>query len=56
MRTTVSDIHSFQKGQIVDGIVENIKPYGAFIKIYNSNVSGIIYKEDILEEYAHGAV
>ena len=51
MRNAVSDIHSFQKGQIVDGIVENIKSYGAFVKIYNTDISGIIYKEDISKVY-----
>ncbi|MBQ8299430.1 MAG: S1 RNA-binding domain-containing protein [Clostridia bacterium] len=51
MKSTVSDIHSFQKGQIVDGIIEKIKPYGAFVKIYNSDISGIIYKEDISKMY-----
>ena len=37
---------SLKKGNEYVGTVENIKPYGAFVKIEN-NVTGILYKEDI---------
>lgn len=47
MKSSISDIHSFKKGQIVSGIVENIKSYGAFVKVNDSDISGIVYKEDI---------
>ena len=35
-----------EQGQIVDGIVTGIQPYGAFIKIYNG-VDGLVYIEDL---------
>ncbi len=35
-----------KKGSTYQGTVENIKPYGAFIKIENGAV-GILYKEDV---------
>ena len=35
-----------EKGQIVDGKVTGIKPYGAFIKMDNGE-DGLIYIEDL---------
>lgn len=41
-----SELETFNKGQIVEGVVTNIKPYGAFIKLDNG-ITGLVYIEDI---------
>ena len=35
-----------KKGQIVDGIVTGIQPYGAFVKMENGT-DGLVYIEDL---------
>ncbi len=39
-------INNLEKGDIVDGIVRNIKPYGAFVEI-GGGVAGLLYITDI---------
>ena len=39
-------INDLEKGDIVDGIVRNIKPYGAFVEI-GGGVAGLLYINDI---------
>lgn len=39
-------IEELKEGEIVEGIVTNIKPYGAFIKLENG-ITGLLYIEDI---------
>lgn len=39
-------INKLTEGQIVEGIVTGIKPYGAFVKI-NNDLSGLVHIEDI---------
>lgn len=40
------EIEKLEEGQIVDGIVTGIKPYGAFVKI-GDDLSGLVHIEDI---------
>ena len=40
------DIESLEKGQIVEGTVTGIKPYGAFVKMDNG-VSALVHIEDM---------
>ena len=40
------DIESLEKGQIVEGIVTGIKPYGAFVKMDNG-ISALVHIEDL---------
>lgn len=39
-------IEQLQEGQMIEGVVTGIKPYGAFVKIENE-LSGLVYIEDI---------
>lgn len=40
------EISKLHEGQIINGIVTGIKPYGAFVKIGN-NLSGLVHIEDM---------
>lgn len=40
------NIESLEKGQIVEGTVTGIKPYGAFVKM-NNGVSALVHIEDM---------
>ena len=45
MKTTITEDTMFE-GQILNGTVKNIKPYGAFIKLENG-ITGLAYIEDL---------
>ena len=38
---------NLEKGMKVKAIVKTIKPYGAFVEIVNTNISGLLYIEDM---------
>lgn len=45
MKTTFTEDNMYE-GQILNGTVKNIKPYGAFIKLENG-ITGLAYIEDL---------
>lgn len=45
MKTNITEENMYE-GQILNGTVKNIKPYGAFIKLENG-VTGLAYIEDL---------
>ena len=42
----------YQSGQVVQGIVTGIKPYGAFVKI-DDNTDGLIHISEISDNYVN---
>lgn len=46
MKGSTSSRLTIKKGDIITGTVNNIKPYGVFIKL-NNGLTGLLHKEDI---------
>ena len=49
MTEVIGDM-KYQSGQVVQGIVTGIKPYGAFVKI-DDNTDGLIHISEISDNY-----
>lgn len=43
-------VNDFKEGEIYEGIVKNLTPYGAFIKLRNSNLTGLCHVSHISPE------
>lgn len=43
------DVHGFEIGDVITGVVNSVKPYGAFVDLPN-NVSGLLHISQISEE------
>lgn len=46
-------ISDFTEGQIVDAIVKKVEPYGLFLRIEDSDVSGLCHKSQISDSKSH---
>ena len=51
MTEVIGDM-KYQSGQVVQGIVTGIKPYGAFVKI-DDNTDGLIHISEISDNYVN---
>lgn len=45
--SNVSGLSSFKSGQIIDGSIKKIESYGVFIKINETNISGLCHKSEV---------
>lgn len=46
-------ISDFTEGQVVDAIVKKVEPYGIFLRIEGSDVSGLCHKSQISDSKSH---
>lgn len=46
-------ISEFTEGQVVDAIVKKVEPYGIFLRINGSDVSGLCHKSQISDSKTH---
>ncbi|MGN1418859.1 MAG: S1 RNA-binding domain-containing protein [Acutalibacteraceae bacterium] len=51
VKTNVSDTEKPEIGKIYEGIITGIKPYGAFVKINGSGISGLIRINEIANSF-----
>lgn len=46
-QSTALRLSDLSEGQIVDGVVKRIEPYGLFIQIADSTVTGLCHKSEV---------
>lgn len=39
--------HALHTGQVVDGRIKKVQPYGLFIEIKNTSISGLCHKSEV---------
>ena len=49
------ELEKLQEGQIIEGIVTGIQPYGAFVK-FGEQLSGLVHIEDMSKSKIYGKI